>query len=106
MPLVTSRERVGLRILGVVFAAAVLLVAAINVLGGPAGAPCRDSYSCRGFLVGGVDCVEDVGQTYCSRFCKLDGDCPTGWRCEGAHPTALGIPTNATGLICIKPASR
>jgi hypothetical protein len=102
--LLSRRERIGRRVLGGVALAAVALVGAIQVFGGPVGAPCRDSYSCRGFLVGGVDCVEDVGQSYCSRYCHADADCPTGWRCDGAHPTVLSVHTSAVGLICIRPS--
>ena len=104
--MLSRRERIGLRVLASVFAAAVALVVAIQIFGGPAGAPCGDSYACRGFLVGGTECVDDVGGSYCSRYCKLDGDCPQHWRCDRAYPTVLAVKTNARGLICVRPPTR
>lgn len=98
-----ARERLGLRVLGGVLAVAVTVVALIQIFGGPLGSPCRDSYDCRGFLIAGTECVEDVSATYCSRYCHTDADCPKPWRCDRAYPTALGFPTSARGLICLRP---
>ena len=46
--------------LGSVIVVLVCVIAAINIWGNEYGEPCQDSYSCRGFLLGGAECV-DVG---------------------------------------------
>jgi hypothetical protein len=98
----TSRERRLLLVLVGVFSAAVCLVGAIQIFGGGIGAPCRDSYSCRGFLVGGAECVVD-GESYCTVYCKTDERCPRGWHCGNAHPTVLTVETQAVGKVCLRP---
>ena len=79
------------------------LVAAIQVLGASAGEPCRDSYSCRGFLLAGAECVVEGDEAYCTRYCDADPDCPPGWRCRAAEPTALGIETGVRDEVCLRP---
>jgi hypothetical protein len=100
----SARERLGLRVLGVVFLLAVAVVGLIQLFGGPVGSPCRDSYDCRGFLIAGTECVEDLTTSYCSRYCRIDTDCPAAWRCDRAYPTVLAVSTSARGLICIRPS--
>jgi hypothetical protein len=99
---VTRRERVLLRVLGGVVAAVVLGVAAIQVFGRRIGEPCPDSYACRGFLVGGSECVAVEGRAYCTRYCKRDDQCPRGWRCLDANPTVLTVQTRAVGRVCVR----
>ena len=79
------------------------LVAAIQVFGASAGDPCRDSYSCRGFLLSGAECVVESDGAYCTRYCDADADCPPGWRCRAAEPTALGIETGVLDEVCLRP---
>jgi hypothetical protein len=98
----SRRERWLLRVFGVVATMAVVVVAAINVLGGPMGARCRDSYDCRGFLVGGAECVDTERGAYCTRTCRKDDECPTGWRCLEANPTALTVETRAVARACVR----
>ncbi len=101
-PAITSRERNLLRLLASVAALVVIGIAAIQLLGGTIGAPCADSYSCRGFLVGGAECV-DVGRgSYCTRYCTADTQCPAGWACLGANPTVLTVETRAIGKVCVR----
>jgi hypothetical protein len=100
--MLTRRERALVRLLGAVFLIAVTFVGAIQIFGGGIGAPCRDSYSCRGFLIGGAECVVDDGTAYCTAYCNSDDRCPPGWRCATAHPTALTIETRATGRVCVR----
>lgn len=88
--------------LGAVFAGALLVVGAIQILGGEVGAPCADSYSCAGFLIGGAECVAIDDRAYCTRYCDTDADCPDGWRCESAHPTVLAVETTALDEVCMR----
>ncbi len=97
----TGARPVFWRALLLVSVLAVGLVAVLNLLGAPLGAPCADSYSCRGFLVGGVECVEEGPRRYCTLYCEQTSDCPTGWTCAGAQPTALGIKTSLTDYVCV-----
>ena len=101
-PAITHRERTLLGLLASVAALVVIGIVAIQIFGARVGAPCADSYSCRGFLVGGAECV-DVGRgAYCTRYCELDVECPGGWSCLGAHPTVLTIETRAIGKVCVR----
>jgi hypothetical protein len=99
----SPRERT---LLGVLAGLVVLLaggVALIQVVGGALGAPCADSYSCAGFLVGGAECVEVGPKTrYCTRYCDAHADCPAGWQCLSATPTALGVETPVLDEVCIR----
>lgn len=79
------------------------IVGLIQVTGGEIGAPCRDSYSCKGFLIGGAECVAVEGGAYCTVYCDVDAECPKGWRCLSANPTALGIETTALDEVCVRP---
>ena len=83
--------------------AVVVLIAAINLFGNERGEPCRDSYSCKGFLLSGVECVVDGPEAYCTQYCDTDADCPGHWRCRPATPTALGIETTALDEVCLRP---
>lgn len=83
--------------------AVVALIAAINVFGNAQGEPCRDSYSCKGFLIAGVECVVEGDEAYCTQYCDTDADCSEGWRCRSANPTALGIETTALDEVCLRP---
>jgi len=91
-------------LLAATVAFAVGVVATIQVVGGGPGAPCADSYSCRGFLIGGAECVVVDGGTYCTVYCDADADCPDGWSCEGANPTVLLVETTAVDEVCIRPS--
>ena len=72
-------------------------------VGAPLGAPCADSYSCQGFLIGGAECVDDEGDHYCSRYCDSDADCSSGWRCGDANPTVMAIETTLVDQVCMRP---
>ena len=96
-------RKVLLWVLAATIAAVVLLVAAINIFGGPVGAPCADSYSCSGFLIGGAECVDTGSGAYCTVYCDVDADCPAGWSCLGANPTVLAVETSATDEVCVRP---
>jgi hypothetical protein len=99
---ITRRERKLLWLLGSIAALAAIGIAAMQIFGGEIGAACADSYSCRGFLVGGSECV-DVGRgSYCTRYCKVDRECPSGWTCLGANPTVLTVETRAVGKVCVR----
>ena len=89
--------------LGITVIGVIALVAAIQIFGASAGEPCRDSYSCRGFLVSGAECVVEPDGAYCTRYCDADADCPPAWRCRGAEPTALGIETGVLDEVCLRP---
>lgn len=92
--------------LGGVITAVGLLMVANQLFGGGAGAPCPDSYACRGLLVGGVECVQVEERSYCTRYCRSDAQCPPGWACLDANPTVLTIQTSAVGKVCIQPEPR
>jgi len=79
------------------------IVGAIQVFGASAGDPCRDSYGCRGFLISGAECVVEGDGAYCTTYCDDDDDCPPGWRCRAAEPTALGIETGVLDEVCLRP---
>ena len=85
-----------------VVSALVLTIAAIQILGAPPGGACVDSYSCQGFLIGGAECVDDEGEHYCTRYCDSDIECPGGWRCGDAHPTALTIELRVIDQVCLR----
>ena len=93
-----------LRILVLALIATIVLVATtvlvLRATGNPMGDPCDDSYSCAEFLTGG-ECLQIDAVSVCSRYCDRDDECPPGWRCEEATPTALGITTPAIDTICI-----
>ena len=93
-----------LRILVLALIATLVLVATtvlvLRATGNPMGDPCDDSYSCAEFLSGG-ECLEIDSVSLCSRYCDRNDECPRGWRCEAATPTALGIETTASDTICI-----
>jgi hypothetical protein len=92
-----------LKALAATVVGAVCLVAAINIFGNAQGEPCRDSYSCKGFLLSGVECVVEGDDAYCTVYCDTDKDCPADWRCRSAEPTALGIETNTLDEVCLRP---
>src|SRR4051812_45416183 len=103
MPAMTHRERRLFQLLAGVVTVAVVGIGVIQIRGGVMGGPCADSYSCRGFLIGGAECVADgAAGSYCTRYCKSDASCPRGWRCRDAHPSVLTIETRATGGVCIR----
>lgn len=87
--------------LAVVVVGLCALVIAINVFGNDFGAPCADSYSCKGFLLGGAECVVVEGESYCTEYCDSDADCPSGSSCQGATPTVLTVETTATDEVCV-----
>ena len=80
----------------------VIGLAANQLLGNEMGERCTDSYSCRGFLLSGVECVEVDGRGYCTIYCDGDADCPEGWSCEGANPTVLTVETSAIDEVCMR----
>lgn len=95
------------RLLLLVLAAVVGLVVVagvgvIQIVGREIGSPCPDSYACRGFLIGGAECVDVDGASYCTRRCRQDAECRSGWRCLGAHPTVLTVETRAVGKVCVR----
>ena len=96
------RERSLAVILAGVALVAGATVGTIQVIGGPIGAPCADSYSCRGFLIGGAECLEVDDGAYCTLYCDGDADCPDGWSCAEANPTALRIETSAVDEVCLR----
>ncbi len=65
------------------------------------GTPCVDSYSCRGFLIGGAECVETDEARYCTIYCAQQSDCPTGWDCLSAHPTVATVETDYLDEVCV-----
>ena len=81
----------------------VVLVGVIQIVGNDMGENCQDSYSCRGFLISGAECLDDNGEHYCSRYCERDDECPLQWTCGEAVPTALTIKTGFFDGICLKP---
>lgn len=99
---ITRRERRLLSVLGVVVVTLAVAVAGIQIFGGAMGAPCADSYSCRGFLVGGAECVDVEGGAYCTVYCRSDARCPRGWRCLDANPTVLTVRTSLTDRVCVR----
>ena len=68
----TTRERRLAGLLLGVIAALGTGILWIRTHGGATGAPCADSYSCRGFLFGGAECVDVEGGAYCTTYCKAD----------------------------------
>jgi hypothetical protein len=53
MRTLTLREKRLLVLLGAIFGLVVAYVGGIQLFGAELGGPCVDSYSCRGFIVGG-----------------------------------------------------
>ena len=90
--------------LAAVVALDLLVVGVIQLTGGDIGAPCADSYSCRGFLVGGAECVAVDRGAYCTRYCDTDDQCPDGWACLGANPTVLTVETRTVDEVCVRPS--
>ena len=79
------------------------LIGIINLFGADPGERCRDSYSCKGFLLSGIECVVEGDEAYCTKYCDTDADCPKDWRCRSATPTALGIETSTLDEVCLRP---
>ena len=77
------------------------VVVGINIFGNDFGAPCADSYSCKGFLLGGAECVVVDSQSYCTKYCDSDADCPSGSACLAATPTVLTLETSVTDEVCV-----
>ncbi len=84
-----------------VIAVLVLGIGAIQIFGNDMGEPCADSYSCKGFLLGGAECVDIDGDSFCTRYCDSNDDCPDGWSCRGATPTVLTVKTSTTDEVCM-----
>ena len=42
------------------------------------------------------------GRVYCTRYCDEDLDCPVGWTCGDAIPTALTIETQFIDQVCVQ----
>ena len=80
-------------------------MAANRIFGRDLGESCPDSWACRRFL-GGGECVEEEGRSYCSVYCGADADCPRGWRCGDANPTVLTVETSAVARVCVAPEAR
>ena len=77
------------------------VVGLIQVIGNEFGETCADSYSCKGFLLGGAECVELDSNSYCTVYCDTDSECPEGWACRGANPTVLRVETSAVDEVCV-----
>ena len=84
-----------------VLALLMLGLAANQMFGRPLGEACVDSYSCRGFLLRGVECLQVSERSYCTVYCDSDADCPDGWQCVGAHPTVLTVETVVVDEVCM-----
>lgn len=89
--------------LGSVVVLLVALIAAINIWGNEFGEPCADSYSCKGFLLGGAECVDVGSEAYCTRYCDDDADCPIGTSCQSATPTVLTVESSISDEVCVLP---
>lgn len=100
----TRRERGLLATLVAVVAVVAAFLGYRQFAGAEAGEPCADSYSCRGFLLSGVECVDTGDARYCTRYCDRDAECAPGWKCLAATPTALGIETSVLDSVCVRPA--
>ncbi len=98
----TPRLRILLGVLMATIMGVTLLVVAIQIWGNPIGEPCIDSYSCKGFLVSGAECLATDTEQYCSRYCDGDSDCPTQWTCANANPTVLTVETAMLDTICVR----
>ena len=96
------RTRILLGVLAATIIGVILLVAAIQIWGHPIGEPCMDSYSCTGFLIGGAECLDTGTEQYCSRYCKIDAECPTQWVCANANPTFLTVESTFVDTICVQ----
>ena len=92
--------------LALVLLAVICLVITIQFVGNGPGEPCRDSYSCAGFFIGGAECVQTGTSQYCTRYCETDADCAPTWSCGDAHPTVLTIETTYVDKVCIKPKGK
>lgn len=77
------------------------VVLVIQVVGNEFGETCADSYSCKGFLLGGAECVELDDKSYCTVYCETDAECPDGWACRGANPTVLQVETAVVDEVCV-----
>jgi hypothetical protein len=95
-----------LKLLFAIAGLAAIAISAIQIFGKRIGEPCADSYSCRGFLLAGAECLADDGDAYCTVYCKSDARCPSGWRCLDAHPTVLTVETRANGKVCVRDRRR
>ena len=95
----TTRERRLAGLLGALILLGAVLFGARQIFGRGIGAPCTDSYNCRGL---GSECVEVDGLRYCTLYCGVDRDCPTGWHCLEGNPTVLTIETDSTGRVCVR----
>src|SRR5260221_4499767 len=102
----TRRERGLLGVLLVLIAVVVAGIGWIQIFGARMGQACVDSYSCRGFLIGGSECLAVAGHSYCTLYCRTDARCPTGWHCLSANPTVLRVETRAVAKVCIRDADR
>jgi hypothetical protein len=89
-------------LLTAVFGLAMLGVGAIQIWGRRMGQPCADSYSCRGFLIGGAECVDVGPASYCTVYCRTDERCPKGWHCLPANPTVLTARTSYLDKVCVR----
>jgi len=81
------------------------LIALIQLIGASTGEACRDSYSCRAFLVGGAECLDIGERSYCTRYCVAHAQCPDGWTCGDATATALTLELNVIDQLCIQDES-
>jgi hypothetical protein len=72
--------------------------------GGRVGAACTKSGDCRMFY----SCLEGDGAAYCTKACKTDGDCPTGWICDIAQVTTIGRAgySRHNGSFCARSEKR
>lgn len=102
----TRRERVLFSVLLALVVVVSAGLASIRLFGARTGERCRDSYSCRGFLFGGSECLSLGDRSYCTLYCRTDAVCPHGWHCLGAHPTVMRVETNAVDRVCIRDADR
>ena len=100
----TKRVRILLVLLALVIAGVMALVTAIQIWGQPLGGPCADSYSCKGFLIGGAECLAEGSTQYCTRYCEYDAQCPPRWSCGEANPTVLTIETLYWDRVCVRPS--
>lgn len=102
-PARTGRVRpIFVRLLWLTLTATLCFVGAVQVFGGAMGASCVDSYGCKGFLVGGAECLETDEERYCTVYCEGHDECPVGWRCLDAHPTVLTVETTLLDGVCTK----
>ena len=96
---ITVRERRLLGFLGALVVLAGVAFAARRLMGRTVGAPCTDSYNCRGI---GSECLEADGLRYCTIYCDADRECPDGWRCVEGYSTLLMVETQMKGRVCTR----